>query len=40
MVFYFEDKTAVRKVGKEDREDPRDDVRDLELDRVVGAKEG
>ena len=39
-VFDFEDEAAVCEVGEEDRDDPRNDIGDLELEGVVGVEDG
>ena len=39
-VFNFEDEAAVCEVGEEDRDDPRNDIGDLELEGVVGVEDG
>ena len=39
-VFDFEDEAAVREVGEENGDDPRDDVGELELENVFGVEDG
>lgn len=40
MIFYLEDETAVSKVGKENGDDPRNNIGDLELESIFRIKEG